>query len=133
MELDLSLFPHLCSYTMALLDTKDRRHLFVTPWYGLWTINGFLSWQVVLEPCRARARICNRLWSPGIDTEKSIPPDYVARRAGTKIGLSYRAGIFKKSMGARHRLGIGLSYRPVRLHRLAELMPWHRFLGSIKV
>jgi hypothetical protein len=37
----------------------------------------------------SRARICNRLWSPGIDTEKSIPPDYVARRAGTKIGLSY--------------------------------------------
>jgi hypothetical protein len=36
-------------------------------------------------------------------------------------------------MGARHRLGIGLSYRPARLHRLAELMPWHRFLGSIKV
>jgi hypothetical protein len=45
----------------------------------------------------------------------------------------YRAGIFKISMGARHRLGIGLSYRPARLHRLAELMPWHRFLGSIKV
>ncbi len=43
------------------------------------------------------------------------------------------AGIFKKSMGARHRVGIGLSYRPARLHRLAELMPWHRFLGSIKV
>jgi hypothetical protein len=41
--------------------------------------------------------------------------------------------IFKKSMGARHRVRIGLSYRPARLHRLAELMPWHRFLGSIKV
>jgi hypothetical protein len=34
-----------------------------------------------------------------------------------------RAGILKKSMGARHRVGIGLSYRPARLHRLAELMP----------
>ncbi len=31
-----------------------------------------------------RARICNRLWSPGIDSEKSIPPAYLARRAGTK-------------------------------------------------
>jgi hypothetical protein len=31
-----------------------------------------------------------------------------------------RAGIFKKSMGARHRGGIGFSYRPARLHRLAE-------------
>jgi hypothetical protein len=31
-----------------------------------------------------------------------------------------RAGIFKKSMGARNRGGIGLSYRPARLHRLGE-------------
>jgi hypothetical protein len=28
-----------------------------------------------------------------------------------------RAGIFKQSMGARHRVGIGLSYRPARLNR----------------
>jgi hypothetical protein len=41
-----------------------------------------------------RARICKRLWSPGIDFEESISPAYVAWRA--------RAGIFKKSMGARH-------------------------------
>jgi hypothetical protein len=34
-----------------------------------------------------------------------------------------RAGIFKKSMGARHRGGIGFPYRPARLHRLAELIP----------
>ncbi len=33
------------------------------------------------------------------------------------------AGIFKQSMGARNRVGIGLSYRPVRLHSLAELVP----------
>jgi hypothetical protein len=26
-------------------------------------------------------------------------------------------------MGARHRVGIGLSYRSARLHRLAELIP----------
>ena len=45
----------------------------------------------------------------------------------------YRAGIFKKSMGARHRVGIGLSYRPARLHRLTEFIPWNRFLGSINV
>ncbi len=30
-----------------------------------------------------RARICKRLWNPGIDSEKSIPPAYVAWRAGT--------------------------------------------------
>jgi hypothetical protein len=43
------------------------------------------------------------------------------------------AGIFKESMGARNRGGIGLSYRPARLHRLAEFIPWNRCLGSIKV
>ncbi len=26
-----------------------------------------------------------------------------------------------------------MSYRPVRLHRLAESIPWNRFLGSLKV
>jgi hypothetical protein len=42
---------------------------------------------------------------------------------------------FKKIqyMGARHLVGIGLSYRPARLHRLAEIIPWNRFLGSIYV
>jgi hypothetical protein len=40
---------------------------------------------------------------------------------------------FKHSMGARNRGGIGLSFRPARLHRLAEFMPWNRFLGSINV
>jgi hypothetical protein len=48
----------------------------------------------------------------------------------------FRAGIFKQSMRDRNRAGIGLSYRPVRLkNRLAELIPWNRFLGtwSLKV
>ncbi len=36
-------------------------------------------------------------------------------------------------MGARNREGIGLSYRPAGLHSLAELVPWDRFLGSLKV
>jgi hypothetical protein len=48
-------------------------------------------------------------------------------------GSGTRAWIFKKSMGARNRGGIGLSYRPARLHRLAEFIPWNRFLGSINV
>jgi hypothetical protein len=30
-----------------------------------------------------RARIFKRLWSPGIDSKTSIPPAYVAWRAGT--------------------------------------------------
>jgi hypothetical protein len=42
------------------------------------------------------------------------------------------AGIFKQSMGARNRVGIGLWYRLARLHILAELVPWNRFLGSLK-
>jgi hypothetical protein len=45
----------------------------------------------------------------------------------------YRAKIFKMSMGARNRRGIGLSYRPARLHRLAELIPWNQFPGPINI
>jgi hypothetical protein len=47
--------------------------------------------------------------------------------------LQNRAGIFKESMGARNRGGRGLSYRPARLHRLAEFIPWNRFRGPIHV
>jgi hypothetical protein len=32
--------------------------------------------------------------------------------------LSHRAGILEQSMGARNRVGIGLSYRPAMLHKL---------------
>jgi hypothetical protein len=48
-------------------------------------------------------------------------------------GFLYSAGIFKQSMGARNRVGIGLSYRPARLHRLVELIPWNKSLDSLKV
>jgi len=34
---------------------------------------------------------------------------------------------------ARNQVGIVFSYRPARLHKLAESIPWNRFLGSIKV
>ena len=40
---------------------------------------------------------------------------------------------FEQSMGSRNRVGTGLSYRPARLHSLSELVPWNRFLGSLKV
>ncbi len=36
-------------------------------------------------------------------------------------------------MGARNRVGIKLSHRPVRLNRMAKLIPSNRFLGSLKV
>jgi hypothetical protein len=43
------------------------------------------------------------------------------------------AGILEQSMGAGNRVGIGFSYRPARLYRLAELILWNRFLDSLKV
>jgi hypothetical protein len=36
-----------------------------------------------MSPPHAVARICNRLWSPGIDSEETIPPVKVAWQAGT--------------------------------------------------
>ncbi len=42
------------------------------------------------------------------------------------------AGILEHSMVARNQVGVGLSYRPARLHRLAESIPWNRFLGKFK-
>jgi hypothetical protein len=41
-------------------------------------------------------------------------------------------GIFRQSMGARNRLGIGMLYRPARLHSLAELVLWNRFRAPKK-
>ncbi len=55
--------------------------------------------------------------------QKSIPPAYVAL-----------AGIFKQEMGARYQVGIELSYRPGGyICRLTVLIPYNRFLGSVKV
>jgi hypothetical protein len=59
-----------------------------------------------------------------------------------QIGLSYQAppgwesipGLLKRFTNTiygdyRNREGKGLSYRPARLHRMAEFIPWNRFLG----
>ncbi len=43
------------------------------------------------------------------------------------------AGIFKQNMGARNCVGIGILYRPARLHSPEELVPWNQFLGLLKV
>ncbi len=40
---------------------------------------------------------------------------------------------FRTVYGARNKVGIRLSYRPATLHRLAESIPWNRFLGSVNV
>ncbi len=45
--------------------------------------------------------------------------------------LLYCAGILEQSMRARNREGIGLSYRPARLQRLAESIPG--LLKSFKI
>ncbi len=45
--------------------------------------------------------------------------------------FTHSAGIFKQSRGARNRIGIGC--RTGRLHRLEELIPWNRFLDSLKI
>jgi hypothetical protein len=50
---------------------------------------------------------------------------------GANEGLTC-AGILEQSMGARNRIGKGLSYPPARLERPAESVPWNRFLGSLK-
>jgi hypothetical protein len=42
-----------------------------------------------------------------------------------------RAGIFKQSMGANIRVGVGLLYGAARLHRLAEFIPG--LLRSLKI
>jgi hypothetical protein len=36
-------------------------------------------------------------------------------------------------MGGRNRVGIKLSYLPARLQRLAESIPWNRFLDSLEL
>jgi hypothetical protein len=52
---------------------------------------------------------------------------------GWRMGGGESAGSIEKSTGARNRVGMGMSYRPPRLHRLAESILWNRFLGSLKV
>ncbi len=51
-----------------------------------------------------------------------------------EFNFLFCAGILKQSVwGHRNRVGIGLSHRPARLHRLAKSNPWNRFPGSLKV
>ncbi len=79
------------------------------------------------------AGICTRLDcssdEPGAGIGWSI---VVMQDIMTDTGRSC-AGILEQSVGNRYRVGIGLPYRPARLHRLAESIPRNRFLGSLKV
>ncbi len=63
-----------------------------------------------------RARICNRFWSLGIDSEKSIPSVYVARRAGTKnrvVVLARQAG--NRLLGSSNGLQIRAQVDPLEI------------------
>jgi len=63
------------------------------------------------------ARIFKRLRSPGVDSKESIPPAYVAWRAGTSnIGLLYRPA----------RLGID-SWAPKKGLQIRALLRWAEF------
>ncbi len=57
-----------------------RSHSLLTQ-HKVCVIPGWLGLSGNLDKCLAR--ICKRLWSPGIDSEESIPPACVAWRAGT--------------------------------------------------
>ncbi len=57
-----------------------------------WKYNNFLSKCVWWLAVTHSERICKCLRSPGIDSEESIPPAYVAWRAGTTNRVSYGTG-----------------------------------------
>ncbi len=100
-----------------------------------------------------RARICQRLRSPGIDSEESIPPANVAWRAsktnrvvvparnagnrflGSLKGLQIRAPIADWVLGipARSPYLYTFSGAQESIPRLAESIPWGRFMGSLNV
>jgi hypothetical protein len=79
---------------------------------------------------------CSNIEQNGSDLNSSLRPcllyvivneweeAFFWQRAVSHLWLNFRT-----SMGARNRVGIRLSYRPARLHRLAESIPWNRHLG----
>ncbi len=74
------------------------------------------------RPARlARAHICRRLWSPGIDSEESISPTYVAWRAGTKN----RVVVPSRQAGNRFLVSLkGLQIYGLSLGWLAGATTW---------
>ncbi len=72
----------------------------------------------------ARSHICKRLWSPGIDSEESSSPAYVAWRAGTKNRVVVPAARLESIPGLLNRsTNTGSGYMGRR----------NRFPGSINV
>jgi hypothetical protein len=54
---------------------------------------------------------------------ESIPKQAYNARNSSLILATTSAGVLEQSMGATNRVGIELSYRPGRMHRLAESIP----------
>ncbi len=63
--------------------------------------------------------------------DNPMPTWFLAPMAGLK--LPTQCWNFWTVYGVRNQVGIGFSYRSSRPHRLAESIPWNRFLGSIEV
>jgi hypothetical protein len=72
----------------------------------------FFFWIVAFFPIRCRARICARSRSPEIDSKESIPGGPVRLRSPGIDSKESNSGLPVRR--------IELSYRPARLHRLAE-------------
>jgi hypothetical protein len=99
------------------MSESSSRNLFRKEYGGMeswfFSIFSFLSFRLFEGEWKLfGAQICKLLRSPGIDSKESIPPASVMSRASTTT------------------LFVVL---PARLHRLAESIPWNRFLGSLKV
>ncbi len=73
-------FKGVMKVILVLLLSIRRSHSLLTQ-HKVCVIPGWLGLSGNLDKCLAR--ICKRLWSPGIDSEESIPPACVAWRAGT--------------------------------------------------
>ncbi len=67
---------------LSRLCPKTSRKLYVHE-FGFWLVVNVWLIIVVTADDKGRAGIFKPLWSPGIDAKASIPPAYVAWRAGT--------------------------------------------------
>ncbi len=139
--------PHLGSYTRALLVSIDRGHLFVTPCSifkllrnpGIDSANlcglagrydnhistrllALIDCSIIPQNCFC-APFPRQHWLVTTSKESDSFPHPTFRHYPSPLPLPFselRAGIFKHFMRAMNWGGIVLSYRPARLHRLAD-------------
>ncbi len=92
------------------------------PWYMLYFLKCLINGDQLFEIKSVFKLSNNHSW-----IIKETLADLVA------FSMHNCAGISEQYKGARNLVGIGLLYRPARLHRLAESIPQNRFLGSLKL